>query len=237
MKKAGVLVLAGLMTIGMAASAFAGTWRQDNGGTWYQKDDGTWPAGAWENVDNAWYYFNQSGYMVQNAWQGDYYLGSDGKMLTNTTTPDGYVVGADGKWINKVSTAVSSGSASTAASGNALSGHFYHWNRPAVPEKEHGHDVFEINGNKIRFKGYMHRSFGAADTPSIEEISSSYYDKVFTISDSCRFLWYGESGKIEPVSREVLFAYIASQQCGDLDLIIENDVIVEMSGVDNEIYV
>lgn len=28
-----------------------------------------------------------------------YYLGQDGVMLTNTTTPDGYKVGADGAWI------------------------------------------------------------------------------------------------------------------------------------------
>lgn len=38
-------------------------------------------------------------YMATNCWIGNYYLGSNGKMLTNTTTPDGYKVGEDGAWI------------------------------------------------------------------------------------------------------------------------------------------
>ena len=28
-----------------------------------------------------------------------YYFGQDGKMLSNTTTPDGYKIGADGTWV------------------------------------------------------------------------------------------------------------------------------------------
>ena len=38
-----------------------------------------------------------------NTWKEidgkQYYFGSDGYMLSNTTTPDGYYVGADGAWI------------------------------------------------------------------------------------------------------------------------------------------
>lgn len=30
-----------------------------------------------------------------NDW---YFFGTDGAMLVSTTTPDGYLVGADGKW-------------------------------------------------------------------------------------------------------------------------------------------
>ena len=37
--------------------------------------------------------------MVHDKWIGDYYLGSDGAMLTSTVTPDGYRVDASGKWI------------------------------------------------------------------------------------------------------------------------------------------
>jgi serine-type D-Ala-D-Ala carboxypeptidase (penicillin-binding protein 5/6) len=45
-----------------------------------------------------------TGSMAKNVWktgaEGNwYYLGPDGVMLTNTKTPDGYRVGADGVWI------------------------------------------------------------------------------------------------------------------------------------------
>ena len=38
--------------------------------------------------------------MVHDKWIGDYYLGSDGAMLTSTVTPDGYRVDASEKWIS-----------------------------------------------------------------------------------------------------------------------------------------
>lgn len=55
-------------------------------------------AGEWVNVSDNWYYRDDSGNNVTNQWIGNYYLGSDGVMLTNSWTPDGYYVGADGAW-------------------------------------------------------------------------------------------------------------------------------------------
>ena len=57
-------------------------WKQDNTGWWYQNADGSYPANTWKEIGGKQYYF-----------------GSDGYMLENTTTPDGYQVGADGAWI------------------------------------------------------------------------------------------------------------------------------------------
>lgn len=51
------------------------------------------------NIHGSWYYFNESGYMVASIWIGNYYLGENEAMLTNTTTPDGYKVGSDVAWI------------------------------------------------------------------------------------------------------------------------------------------
>ncbi|MBP3926204.1 MAG: hypothetical protein J6D13_03345, partial [Clostridium sp.] len=48
------------------------------------------------------YYFDEVGYMKTGwiLWNSKwYYCGSDGAMLANTTTPDGYYVGSDGAWI------------------------------------------------------------------------------------------------------------------------------------------
>ena len=44
------------------------------------------------------YYSFQNGDLVRNAWVRNRYYGSDGKMLTNTVTPDRFHVGADGLW-------------------------------------------------------------------------------------------------------------------------------------------
>ena len=68
-------------------------------GTWYYMDNSGAMQTDWKEISNAWYYFNADGVMQENRWVGDYYLGSSGAMLVNTTTPDGYRVDASGKWI------------------------------------------------------------------------------------------------------------------------------------------
>jgi len=63
-------------------------WKQDAAGWWYQNADGSYPANAWKQVNGKWYYFEANGYIAANKWiNGTYYVGSDGAMLTNTTTP------------------------------------------------------------------------------------------------------------------------------------------------------
>ncbi len=86
-----ITAVATILSIGSCMTAYGGTWRQDASGWWYQNDDGTWPANGWfTDIDGKSYYFNESGYM-----------------LSNTTTPDGKKVGADGALIQAV-TGVSS---------------------------------------------------------------------------------------------------------------------------------
>ena len=80
-----------------------GEWITDNGETyWIQSDH--YMAKGWKELDGKWYYFCSTGSLAKNVWKAGangiwYYLGQDGVMLTNTTTPDGYKVGADGAWI------------------------------------------------------------------------------------------------------------------------------------------
>ena len=94
-------------------------WIQSGSQWWYRHYDGTYTTNdfevignqtyyfdasgymviGWQKINDKFYYFNASGAMVTNTWVGNYYLGSDGIMLTNTTTPDGYYVGADGAWM------------------------------------------------------------------------------------------------------------------------------------------
>lgn len=96
-------VLAMSLSLSTVFVSLAGQWQQNSTGWWYQEDNNSYPVNSWKELDGKWYYFNQDGYMVSNTWIGNYYLGSDGAMLTNTITPDGYKVGADGAWIQDTS--------------------------------------------------------------------------------------------------------------------------------------
>ena len=69
-------------------------WEMING-TWYYFDGSGWMVTGWKQVNGSWYYMDASGAMVKNAWAGDYYLGADGAMATNTW----YYVDGSGKWI------------------------------------------------------------------------------------------------------------------------------------------
>ncbi len=81
-KKIVMAAFAAALTLSMSVPAFAGQWQQNTTGWWYQNDDGGYPANSWQWIDGKCYYFNSNGYM-----------------LANTITPDGYSVDASGAWI------------------------------------------------------------------------------------------------------------------------------------------
>ena len=57
-------------------------------------------AQGWVKSGNTWYFYNQNGTLVRNAWAGNYWLGADGKMATNAWVDNGrYYVGANGAWV------------------------------------------------------------------------------------------------------------------------------------------
>lgn len=53
---------------------------------------------GWKWIGGSYYYLDDSGVMLSNAWVGDYYLLPTGEMATNQWV-DGYYVGADGRWV------------------------------------------------------------------------------------------------------------------------------------------
>ena len=81
-------------------------WKRNDKGWWYEEANGTYPTNAWKLIKDKWYYFDGVGYMVENRWIGNYYLGADGAMLVSTSTPDGYYVDATGKWVEGARKAV-----------------------------------------------------------------------------------------------------------------------------------
>lgn len=76
-----VLSTALIMSVITATVSFAGQWKQEGSAWKYQNDNGSY-ATSWNWIDGKSYFFD-----------------SNGKMLANTTTPDGYSVNADGAWV------------------------------------------------------------------------------------------------------------------------------------------
>ena len=57
-------------------------------------------AQGWVKSGNTWYFYNQNGTLARNAWAGNYWLGSDGKMVTNAWVDNGrYYVDGNGAWV------------------------------------------------------------------------------------------------------------------------------------------
>ena len=82
------------------SGSMATGWVKDNGSWYYLKDSGSMATG-WVKDKGSWYYLKDSGAMA-TGWIKDngkwYYLASSGNMLSNTRTPDGYYVDANGVW-------------------------------------------------------------------------------------------------------------------------------------------
>lgn len=80
-----VLTMAGVMTIAPTVTASAATMKQDDKGYRVENEDGSYLTNQWYQLPNG-------------EWC---YLGADGYMLINTTTPDGYYVDASGEWVQE----------------------------------------------------------------------------------------------------------------------------------------
>jgi copper amine oxidase domain protein len=103
----------------MAADA---QWKRNDKGWWYEEANGAYPTNQWRLINNKWYYFDNIGYMLENRWVGNYYVGADGAMLVSTSTPDGYYVDATGKWVEGIKRTVNISKRSSGSSGGRSSG-------------------------------------------------------------------------------------------------------------------
>ena len=92
---------AGNYWLGVDGRMVTNSWVDNN--NYYVGHDGLWVKNAqkpgWTQKLGAWYYYNTQGQMVRNAWAGNYWLGSDGRMATNSWVDNNKnYEGADGLW-------------------------------------------------------------------------------------------------------------------------------------------
>ena len=83
----------------------------DNG-RYYVGGNGAWVKDAkklgWKKEGTVWYYLDDKGTPVKNKWIGNYWLGSDGKMATNSWVDNGrYYVGNNGAWVKDAGRGIS----------------------------------------------------------------------------------------------------------------------------------
>ena len=81
----------------------AAEWLTVEGKDYWFDADGYMVVGWIQSSDGFWYYLHSDGHLASNAWIEEngswYYVGQDGKMMTSTTTPDGYRVDENGVWV------------------------------------------------------------------------------------------------------------------------------------------
>ena len=92
---------AGNYWLGADGRMATNAWVDNN--RYYVGNDGAWIKGygksGWQKEGSAWYYY-KDGTLVRNAWAGNYWLGADGRMATNSWVDSNrYYVGNDGAWI------------------------------------------------------------------------------------------------------------------------------------------
>lgn len=96
MKKSKIIFSSMILSSLFCLSVFAGEWQHNDSGWRYQEGNGSYATSEWKEIKGNWYYFNEGGYMLSDA-----------------TTPDGYIVDKSGEWIEPKETVAPSSTAKT----------------------------------------------------------------------------------------------------------------------------
>ncbi len=163
-------------------------WLKDGRTTYYLKSSGAMATG-WQEIEGEWYYFSGDGSMAKSKWVGNYYLGSDGAMLTNTVTPDGYRVGSNGKWDGKGKVSSTPGGSGSGGSGSGGGSSIFaptDWvvndiTRP-VPKPDFGGTVYSVSDSTYSF----HITYEDVDSTSFERWVNKVKASGFTVDSETK---------------------------------------------------
>lgn len=185
------ILVAAVISMAMSSTAFAGTWKTEDGANqgrrWYDNGNGTYPKNSWQWLDG-------NGDGVAEC----YYFDSNGWLLVNTTTPDGYTVNGDGAWVQSgsVQTKVApisendfvvsgSNSVTRNTTDNSIISNWVHTGYSADPTPYH---VF-ISGDSLTTargisfgasKNDVLAKYGNTDSKSFDATSDKWYQFMLT---------------------------------------------------------
>ena len=205
------MIVTAALVFALAITSYAdgdgGAWIRDSNGWWYVNANRSYTTDNWQQINGNWYYFDSYGYLVtgwkQSPHDGKwYYLDPNGKpdqlgrMLTNTTTPEGYWVGADGAWVPSGSTQGSATANNSQSSGNS------------------GNGAIDLGHGISLYPGKNH-----TDTGTVNLISGKIIKK--TIFDDTPYIVSVMYTGVIPSNRKNAFGYVAAYDADgyELDLI------------------
>jgi len=80
-KKVICIGLLSISLLGFSSIGASAEWKSDSNG-WWNTEGNSYSTG-WNEIGGNWYYFYSDGYMAQNQYIGNYYLGNNGAWTTN----------------------------------------------------------------------------------------------------------------------------------------------------------
>lgn len=128
-----VTVATAICSLLMSSTVFAGTWQtgtgENQGKWWYDNGNGSYTSNGWQWIDG-----NNDGTAEC------YYFDNNGWLLTNTTTPDGYSVNADGAWVENGTIQIQTAKTSEITDGNKiqLKNGFYQYHHADIYDETTG---------------------------------------------------------------------------------------------------
>jgi hypothetical protein len=179
---------------------------------------------GWEYEYGDWYYYDDySGYYLSNQWVGNYYLGSDGTMMRNAWTPDGYYVGSDGEWTGEsiYNNGYSSYNSYSYNSFETAPGRYYGLTYADTYTNSFIQSV-SIDGDVLTVVGSLEYSTDADDWEGRYAVPLSYDTYQFQLTSGTRYLEIGEEAYYMTKSE-------FSRSWGPvLTIIVSNGVVTEV---------
>jgi hypothetical protein len=145
-----------LLSISMASTIHAGTWKQDDHGWWWQEGDKSYPSSVWKWIDS-------NGDGIAEC----YYFDENGYLLTETMAPDGSAVNESGAWTDEGIVRQKAVTPSAARSVNQKGLELYQ----EADQKSSG-----LPGLDIAADIQMHLSFDELDFPVSMNMLLKYHD-------------------------------------------------------------
>ncbi len=185
-------------------------------------------AGQWK-YDGNWYYLDDNGNYLKNQWVGNYYLGADGVMMTNSWTPDGYYVGTDGAWTGQSTNNISQATTQNDSISYMTSSGYY-WGLTNKNEWINGNynnpyiQNVKVNGNTLTINGTLaFRSTTESNAYEIRLEDGEYNFQLYSGTE------YGESEDIWKPINKATFERQVAIGCGPaLMFTVENGVVTEI---------